>query len=80
MSTAVRSGASRRRRLALGTISVVTGLALAACGGGATPEEAAQGGGAEAPEITGEYDGPDVELADWNGFTGGACAVMKSVV
>jgi multiple sugar transport system substrate-binding protein len=80
MSTAVRSGASRRRRLALGSISVIAGLALAACGGGATPQEAAQGGGAEAPEFTGEYDGPDVTLAYWNGFTGGDGPFMQGLV
>jgi multiple sugar transport system substrate-binding protein len=80
MSTSVHSGASRRRRLALGTISVVAGLALAACGGGATPEEAAQGGGAEAPEFTGEYDGPEVTLSYWNGFTGGDGPFMTQMV
>jgi multiple sugar transport system substrate-binding protein len=76
----VRSGAPRRRRLALGTISAVAALTLAACGGGATPEEAAQGGGAEAPEFTGEYDGPDVTLAYWNGFTGGDGPFMQDLV
>jgi multiple sugar transport system substrate-binding protein len=80
-TTAHTSGASRRRRLALGSISVIAGLALAACGGGVTPEEAAQGGGgAEAPEFTGEYDGPDVELAYWNGFTGGDGPFMQQMV
>lgn len=81
MRTTVRSGAPRRRRLALGTISLVAALGLAACGGGATPEEAAQGGGAaEAPEFTGEYDGPDVTLAYWNGFTGGDGPFMQDLV
>src|SRR4051812_34810099 len=81
MRTTVRPGASRRRRLALGSVSIVAGLALAACGGGVTPEEAAQGGGgAEAPEFTGEYDGPDVELAYWNGFTGGDGPFMQKMV
>jgi multiple sugar transport system substrate-binding protein len=76
------SRGSRRRRLALGSVSVVAGLALAACGGGVTPEEAAQGGGGgqEAPEFTGEYDGPDVELAYWNGFTGGDGPFMQEMV
>src|SRR3712207_4413984 len=81
MRTTVRSGATRRRRLALGSISAVAALTLAACGGGATPEEAAQGGGAaEAPEFTGEYDGPDVTLAYWNGFTGGDGPFMQGLV
>ena len=81
MRTTARPGASRRRRLALGSVSVVAGLALAACGGGVTPEEAAQGGGAaDAPEFTGEYDGPDVELAYWNGFTGGDGPFMQEMV
>ncbi len=81
MRTTARQGASRRRRLALGSVSVVAGLALAACGGGVTPEEAAQGGGGgDAPEFTGEYDGPDVELAYWNGFTGGDGPFMQEMV
>jgi multiple sugar transport system substrate-binding protein len=61
-------------------MSVIAGLALAACGGGATPEEAAQGAAANAPEFTGEYDGPDVELAYWNGFTGGDGPFMQGLV
>ncbi len=80
-TTAHPTRGSGRRRFALGSVSVITGLALAACGGGATPEEAAQGGGgAEAPEFTGEYTGPDVELAFWNGFTGGDGPIMKKLV
>jgi multiple sugar transport system substrate-binding protein len=80
-TTAHPSRGSRRRRLALGSVSVITGLALAACGGGTTPEEVAQGGGgAEAPEFTGEYDGPAVELAYWNGFTGGDGPFMQELV
>ena len=79
-TTAQTRGASRRRRLALGSMSVIAGLALAACGGGATPEEAARGAAADAPEFTGEYDGPDVELAYWNGFTGGDGPFMQGLV
>jgi len=80
-TTARTAGPSRRRRLALASFSVVAGLALAACGGGVTPEEAAQGGGAaEAPEFTGEYDGPPVDLAYWNGFTGGDGPFMQGLV
>jgi len=46
-----------------------------------TPQEAAEGaGGSTAPEFTGEYTGPDVELAYWNGFTGGDGPFMQKLV
>lgn len=64
--------------LAATTASV---LALAACNGGQTPEDAAGvGGGEEAVEFTGEYTGPDVELSYWNGFTGGDGPFMQDLV
>ncbi|MBO1751503.1 ABC transporter substrate-binding protein [Actinotalea sp. BY-33] len=71
-----------RRGLAAGAATLTAVLALAACGGGTTPEEAAQGGGAPegAGEFTGEYDGPAVELSYWNGFTGGDGPFMQSLV
>ncbi|MEE6282010.1 ABC transporter substrate-binding protein [Georgenia sp. MJ170] len=60
--------------------TAVGALGLAACGGGQTPEEAAGGGDTEAPEFTGEYTGPEVELAYWNGFTGGDGPFMQDLV
>lgn len=70
-----------RRRLGAGALTLAATLALAACGGGMTPEDAAGGGdAAEAPEFTGEYDGPPVELAYWNGFTGGDGPFMQQMV
>ena len=68
-----------RRRLAAGALALTGALALAGCGGGQTAEEAAEG---EAPdtEFTGEYTGPAVELAYWNGFTGGDGPFMEQMV
>ncbi|MBX9243794.1 ABC transporter substrate-binding protein [Actinotalea ferrariae] len=72
---------AHRRRLAAGALTATAALVLAACGGGMTPEEAAGGGdAAEAPEFTGEYTGPDVELSYWNGFTGGDGPFMQEMV
>jgi multiple sugar transport system substrate-binding protein len=72
-----------RRFLATGAVTLTAALALAACGGGTTPEEIA-GGGNQAPEgageFTGEYDGPAVELSYWNGFTGGDGPYMQELV
>ena len=79
-STAHPLRASGRRRLAFAAATVASALALAACGGGVSPEEAAGGGGGTAPEFTGEYTGPDVELAYWNGFTGGDGPFMTKLV
>lgn len=77
----MRTTVHARRRLAAGALTATAALALAACGGGMTPEEAAGGGEAEeAPEFTGEYTGPDVELAYWNGFTGGDGPFMQEMV
>ena len=70
-----------RRRLAAGAVTLAAALALAGCGGGGmTPEEAAGGGDEPAGEFTGEYTGPDVELAYWNGFTGGDGPFMTKMV
>src|SRR3712207_8677335 len=51
-------------------------LALTACGGGqgAGPQQAETG------EFTGEYDGPEVTLSYWNGFTGGDGPFMQELV
>ncbi|WP_149203209.1 ABC transporter substrate-binding protein [Actinotalea subterranea] len=74
------AGIPRPRRLTAGALTVTAALALAACGGGMTPEEAAEGGAEDAAEFTGEYTGPEVELAYWNGFTGGDGPFMQELV
>jgi multiple sugar transport system substrate-binding protein len=59
------------------TAAVAAGLlALTACGGG-------QGAGPAEPatsDFTGEYDGPDVTLSYWNGFTGADGPFMEDLV
>lgn len=64
-----------RSRRALGVLGLATAsaLALAACSGG---------GAAEGPvaEFSEEYTGPEVELAFWNGFTGGDGPFMEQMV
>jgi multiple sugar transport system substrate-binding protein len=59
------------------TAAIAAGLlALTACGGGqgAGPQQA------ESADFTGEYDGPDVTLSYWNGFTGGDGPFMEDLV
>ena len=59
--------------VAAGVTSV---LVLSGCGGGqgAGPQQAETG------DFTGEYDGPEVTLAYWNGFTGGDGPFMQDLV
>ena len=68
---------SRRTILSLGGGLAAT-AALAACGGGKTAGEAA----APKPGATFKagYDGPEVTLSYWNGFTGGDGPFMKQMV
>ncbi len=63
-------------------VAATAAIGLAACSGGQTPEDVAGGGGGdtEVPEFTGEYTGPEVELAYWNGFTGGDGPFMQDLV
>jgi multiple sugar transport system substrate-binding protein len=68
-------GVSRRRFLGIAG-GVGAGLALAACGGKSGPPGAAGSG----EVFTGTYDGPNVNLAFWNGFTGGDGPFMKKMV
>lgn len=77
-----RPGALRRRLtrqdfLLLGA-GAGAGLLLAGCGGGPENNPAVQGsqggGGGKS------YDGPKVELAFWNGFTGGDGPYMRQLV
>jgi len=63
------------------TAGAGAGVALAACGGGGSapvPGGAEQEGAAVASG--GEYSGPAVELAFWNGFTGADGPVMGDLV
>lgn len=67
---------SHRRRATRAPLSIGAGIAtvalLAACSAGSS--EPAGG------EFTGEYDGPDVTLSYWNGFTGGDGPFMEQMV
>src|SRR5512132_3879100 len=77
MSANPTSGFSRRNFLGLSAAVGAAGFA-AACGGGSSgPPGTQQGGGGE---FTGTYDGPNVALAYWNGFTGGDGPFMKALV
>ncbi|MFL6129858.1 MAG: ABC transporter substrate-binding protein [Mycobacteriales bacterium] len=72
-------GLSRRNFLGLSAAVGAAGVATAACGGGTSgpPGTQQQGGGGE---FTGKYDGPNVTLQYWNGFTGGDGPYMKKLV
>jgi len=67
---------SRRGLLGLGA-AVGVGAAVSACGGGSSGTPGAAGG---AKIAEGAYEGPKVELAFWNGFTGGDGPFMKKMV
>lgn len=66
---------TRQQFLALGAGA---GLVLAGCGGGPQNNPAVQGSGGGGGGKT--YDGPKVELAFWNGFTGGDGPFMRQLV
>ncbi len=71
---------SRRHLLGASAGALALG-ALTACGG----SSASDAGGNSAPAASGDggkggYDGPEVTLAFWNGFTGGDGAYMKTIV
>jgi multiple sugar transport system substrate-binding protein len=69
-------GLSRREFLALG-VGAGAGLVLSGCGGGPENNPAVSGGGGDGGST---YDGPRVELAFWNGFTGGDGPFMRQLV
>ncbi len=69
-------GFSRRRFLELGA-GAAAAASLAACGG-KSADDAAQP--KSTGEFTGGYDGPEVTLSYWNGFTGGDGPFMKQMV
>lgn len=63
---------ARRRLLSLAAGTATAALVLAGCG---TSGDLDVGG-----EFTGTYDGPDIELDYWNGFTGGDGPFMQEMV
>lgn len=68
------TGLSRRRVLGLG-LSAGTALTIAGCGGADPVVDRESGGGGGK-----DYTGPKVDLAFWNGFTGGDGPVMRKLV
>ena len=68
---------TRQQFLALGA-GAGAGLFVAGCGGGPQNNPAVQGSGGGGGGKT--YDGPKVELAFWNGFTGGDGEFMAQLV
>ncbi len=70
-----------RRRFVLSAAGAGASLWLAGCGGSST-EEATGGGGDETTSGDGgkTYTGPKVDLAFWNGFTGGDGPFMRDMV
>ena len=73
------SDVSRRGFLAIGG-GAVAAATLTACGGGKTAADAAGGAATSAGTFTAGYNGPDVSLTYWNGFTGGDGPFMKQMV
>ncbi|WP_026876446.1 ABC transporter substrate-binding protein [Jiangella gansuensis] len=67
-----------RRRFLTATGVLGAGAVISACGGGSASSpgaEPAEGGGGASG-----YDGPNVDLAFWNGFTGGDGPFMQQLV
>ncbi|MDP9432116.1 MAG: ABC transporter substrate-binding protein [Actinomycetota bacterium] len=75
-SSGVGAALSRRGFLSAAAVTGA-GALLAGCGGGQSAQEAATGTG---QEFTGTYEGPQVDLAYWNGFTGGDGPFMREMV
>jgi len=73
------TGTPVSRRSILAGSAAVAGIALTACGGGKSAQDAA-GGNAPSTTFSGKYDGPAVTLSYWNGFTGGDGPFMKKMV
>jgi multiple sugar transport system substrate-binding protein len=70
---------SRRNVLALGGAAAAA-AGLSACGGGKSASEAAGGAAKPSGTFTTGYNGPEVTLSYWNGFTGGDGPFMKQMV
>lgn len=79
MSNPITSFGFSRRGLLAASAGVGAAATLSACGGG---KSANQNGGQQATGDGGTkgYDGPNVSLAFWNGFTGGDGSFMKKLV
>jgi multiple sugar transport system substrate-binding protein len=74
----VNSSLTRRGLLGLG-VGAGGAVLLGACGDDG-PNPVVGGGGQSAQPAATSYDGPNVALAFWNGFTGGDGAFMKKLV
>ena len=73
------SALSRRNLLALGGAAAAA-AGLSACGGGKSASEAAGAAAKPSGTFTAGYNGPEVTLSYWNGFTGGDGPFMKQMV
>ena len=73
-----RTGLRRLTRQQFLALGAGAGLLVAGCGGGPQNNPAVQGAGGGGGGKT--YDGPNVELAFWNGFTGGDGPFMSQLV
>jgi multiple sugar transport system substrate-binding protein len=71
---------SRRNFLGVSAAAVGVAATAAACGGGSSGPPGAGGNQDSGSDYTGKYDGPNVQLAFWNGFTGGDGPYMKNLV
>ncbi len=78
MTTTSSTSAFTRRSFMALTGATSAGLALAGCGG--TKQGPGQAGAPDTGSGGADYTGPAVELAFWNGFTGGDGDVIKKIV
>lgn len=69
-----------RRGLLLGAGAASTILTAAACSGGQSVGGSDKASVAVSEPFTAGYDGPDVTITFWNGFTGGDGPYMKQLV
>lgn len=70
----------RRRSLLAGASAAGTALTAAACSGGQSIGGAEDAPAAASEPFSSEYDGPEVTITFWNGFTGGDGPFMKQMV
>lgn len=69
-----------RRHLLAGAGAAGTALTAAACSGGQSIGGADEAPAAASEPFTAAYDGPEVTITFWNGFTGGDGPYMKTMV
>lgn len=72
-----QTGLRRLTRQQFLAVGAGAGLFVAGCGGGPQNNPAVQGSGGDGGKT---YDGPKVDLAFWNGFTGGEGPYMQDLV